>query len=140
MDLPKIIAGEKHSDARGNVFFNNHFDASVIKRMYIIENQETDFIRGWTGHKIERRWFSVVQGSFTIKLMKIDNWENPSKSLKPIDFRLTSDRLDILYMPKGYVGSIQSKEKNSKLLVMVDHIFGEVNDDYRFPIGYFEKN
>lgn len=139
MNSPQIFAGEKYSDERGNLFFNNTFDASLVKRIYIIENNETYFIRGWIGHKIEQRWFSAVQGSFTVKLIKVDNWKNPSKSLETKEFELTSDKLDILHMPKGYLSSIQSKEIGSKLLVMVDHYFGELQDDYRFPSEYFEK-
>jgi hypothetical protein len=31
--------------ARGSLLYNNDFDASVIKRIYFIENSTTDFIR-----------------------------------------------------------------------------------------------
>lgn len=77
--IPKIIKGENHNDSRGILFYNNDFDASAIKRLYVIDNHKTNFIRAWQGHKIEQRWFSVMQGSFKIKLTKIDNWEHPFK-------------------------------------------------------------
>ncbi|OJX29625.1 MAG: sugar epimerase [Chryseobacterium sp. 36-9] len=139
MDLPQIIEGGRYSDERGNLFFNNNFDASVIRRIYIIENNDLDFVRGWTGHKIEQRWFSVVKGSFIIKLIQPDDWESPSNTLKIMEFEITSDRLDILHMPQGFASAIQAKEKDSKLLVMVDHALGEVNDEHRFPADYFKK-
>jgi dTDP-4-dehydrorhamnose 3,5-epimerase-like enzyme len=101
--MPNIIEGKKYSDERGNLFFNNDFDASQVKRIYCIENTETGFIRGWTGHKIEQRWFSAMQGSFIIRLIKIDDWETPSKNCEIETFELSSDTLDILHMPKGYV-------------------------------------
>lgn len=136
--IPKLIKGDYHSDSRGRLFFNNDFDASAIKRIYIIENQNTDFIRAWQGHKIEQRWFSAVQGSFKIRLIAIDNFEYPSKDLKVFEYILKSEKLYILYIPKGFVSSIQSLEKGSKLLVLSDFLMGEVNDEYRFESDYFE--
>ena len=135
--IPKIIDGKCHSDHRGLVFYNNDFDASIIKRIYIIENHTTDFIRGWQGHKIEQRWFSVVSGSFKVQLIEIDNWEVPSKDLIVTDFILSAQKLDILHVPQGYVSSIQSLDEGSKLLVMANYMLGEIQDEYRFDIDYF---
>lgn len=136
---PKIINGQSHSDSRGALFYNNDFDASEIKRVYVIENATIDFIRAWQGHKIEQRWFSAIQGSFKIQLVAIDNWDNPSKDLTPTEYILESDQLDILQVPKGYASSIQSLEQGSKLLVMSNYFLGEIQDDYRFAANYFEK-
>lgn len=107
--------------------------------MYCIENADANFVRGWTGHQIEQRWFSALQGSFIIKLIKIDNWETPSNSSEILNFELSSENLNVLHVPKGYVSAIQSKEKGARLLVMADYLLGEINDDYRFPIDYFEN-
>jgi hypothetical protein len=135
---PTIIKGNSHTDSRGTLFFNNDFDVSAIKRFYIIENQNTDFIRAWQGHKIEQRWFSAVQGSFSIKLICIDNWEKPSKMCNPFCFVLQEKKMDILHIPKGYESSVQSLEKGSKLLVMSDYLMGEIQDELRFDSEYFE--
>jgi len=134
----KIIKGDCHSDSRGTLFFNNDFDASAIKRFYIIENQNAYFIRAWQGHQIEQRWFSAVQGSFKIRLIAVDNWEFPSKDLKAVEYILKSEKQDILHVPKGFVSSIQSLEEGSKLLVLSDYLMGEINDEYRFEADYFE--
>ncbi|MFP3592573.1 WxcM-like domain-containing protein [Chryseobacterium sp. SIMBA_038] len=139
MEIAKMIKGGKYSDERGNLFFNNDFDASEIKRIYYIENTDSEFVRGWTGHQIEQRWFSAMQGSFDIKLIKIDNWETPSKELEILQFRLNSDKLDIIHIPKGYVTAIQATKNGSKLLVMADYSLEEIVDNYRFPLDYFEK-
>jgi len=138
MEKPGIIKGGKYSDDRGNLFFNNDFNASEVKRIYYIENTDTEFVRGWTGHKIEQRWFSALQGSFTIRFVKIDNWETPSKDVEVLKFQLNSDNFNVLHMPKGYASAIQSNEKNSRLLVMADYLLGEIADDYRFSIDYFK--
>ena len=36
--IPKIISGKSQTDTRGTLFFNNDFDASALKRIYVIEN------------------------------------------------------------------------------------------------------
>ena len=71
MKLPEIIEGAVYSGYRGNLSYNNSFNLSEIKRIYCIENTQTDFIRGWTGHKIEQRWFTPVWGSFKIRLIQL---------------------------------------------------------------------
>ncbi|WP_278381271.1 WxcM-like domain-containing protein [Chryseobacterium arthrosphaerae] len=139
MNTPEFIEGGKYSDVRGNLFFNNEFNTSEIKRIYCIENTETDFIRGWTGHKIEQRWFSAVLGSFTIKLVKINDWEAPSRELEILQYELNAEKLDVLHIPSGYASAIQANEKGAKLLVMANYSLGEIDDDYRFPIDYFEN-
>lgn len=136
--IPKIISGGCHKDARGSLYFNNDFDASAVKRIYVIENINTEFVRAWRGHQIEERWFSAVQGSFIIELIAIDNWDSPSKNLARVQFILKSDTLGVLHIPRGYVSSIQSNEEGSKLLVMANYSMGELDDEYRFDVDYFE--
>ena len=123
---PNIIKGNIHSDDRGFLYYNNDFNANAIKRIYIIENKSTEFIRGWQGHQIEQRWFSAILGKFKVELIQIDNWEKPSKDLKINSFVIDAERLDVIHVPQGYVSSIQSLEPNSKLLVMADYLFGEI--------------
>lgn len=137
--MPKLIKGNSHNDSRGTIFFNNNFDASDVKRIYLIENHSTNFVRGWQGHKIEQRWFTVLSGSFKIELIAIDNWSSPSKDLDILTFVIGEKKLDILHVPKGFISRIQSLEENSKLLVMGDYLLGEIQDEYRFEVNYFLK-
>lgn len=89
--IPEITKGNSHTDSRGALFYNNDFDITAIKRMYVIENESTDFIRAWQGHKIEQRWFSVMKGSFRIQLIEIDNWDSPSKELDRFSFIVNAE-------------------------------------------------
>lgn len=136
---PTLISGNYHQDQRGQLFYNNDFDASSIKRIYVIENHSVDFIRSWQGHKIEQRWFNAVQGRFKIQLIAIDNWEKPSETQSRLNYILESVTLDVLHIPAGYVSSIQALEEKSKLVVMSDYHLGEINDEYRYPTDYFTK-
>lgn len=135
---PSFINGNNHQDNRGNLKYNNNFNLSQIKRMYVIENANIHLKRGWQGHKIEQRWFSAVAGKFKIMLLKVDNWENPSVNLELITFEINSVNLDVLHIPAGYITCIQAKEENSKLVVMADYVLGEVNDEYKFSLEQFE--
>ena len=137
MQQPKIIKGNSLSDIRGTINFNNSFDASEIKLIYIIKNTSIDFLRGWQGHQIEQRWFSALHGSFCIKLIKIDNWELPSKNLECLELSICNKTLDVLYVPNGYVSCIKAMEKDSKLLVMANYLIGEIEDEYSYDFNYF---
>jgi len=136
---PILIKGGQHTDNRGQIRFNNDFDLTEVKRIYTIENRSTETIRAWQGHKIEQRWFSAVSGSFKIKLIKIDNWENPSKNLEKLTFVINAEKLEVLHVPQGYVSSIQALEEGSKLLVMANYLLGAIKDEYRFEVDYFKK-
>lgn len=134
---PAVIKGNRHQDERGTIRFNNDFNFAGIKRMYTIQNVDTEFIRAWQGHQTEQRFFSAVTGSFKIKLIEIDRWVKPSKVLPVLDFHLEAESLDILHIPPGFISSIQAAEQNSTLLVFADYPLGEIQDEYRFPPDYF---
>lgn len=134
-----LLKGAKHRDQRGIITYNNDFDASQIKRIYTIENASLDFIRGWQGHKIEQRWFACMKGKFEIRVIKVDDFENPSKDLAQNKYELTTDSLDFLHVPSGCITAIQALEEDSKLLVLGDYLLGEIQDEYRFELDKFNQ-
>jgi len=138
MEKPYIIKGGQYIDNRGQICFNNDFDLTKVKRVYTIENKSVDIIRGWQGHRVEKRWFSAISGAFMIELIEVDNWESPSKNNHRHQFELNADKMDVLCVPEGFISKIQAVEPNSKLLVMADYLIGEVKDEYRYALDYFE--
>ncbi|MHA7608230.1 WxcM-like domain-containing protein [Elizabethkingia meningoseptica] len=132
-----INKGNRYIDDRGIITYNNEFDASQIKRIYTIENNSIDFIRGWQGHAIEQRWFACMNGRFSIAVIKVDDFDNPSKELEPTFFELNAESLDYLHIERGCITAIKALEPRSKLLVMADYALGEIKDEYRFPLEYF---
>ena len=138
MKSPSLIKGSSFTDSRGTLYYNNTFDSSAIKRIYIIQNSSTEVFRGWQGHKIEQRWFSSVQGEFEIDLIEVDNWETPSRGLQSVKYNLGSDKMNVLHVPPGYVSSIRSKESASKLLAMSNYGIEEIKDEYRYENEYFK--
>ena len=137
--FPQIIKGKSRADDRGVLQFNNDFDALGVKRIYTIQNRDTEFVRGWQGHKIEQRWFSAIQGSFKIVLIAIDDWITPSPDLQQYHFVLEAKKMDVLHVPSGFVSSIQALEESSKLMLLSDYLLGEISDEYRYDINYFKK-
>ncbi|TXF77562.1 WxcM-like domain-containing protein [Chryseobacterium sp.] len=134
---PQLIKGNVFTDHRGSVLYNNHFDATPVKRIYLIENESTEFVRAWQGHKIEQKWMVSVSGRFLISLVRINDWENPDPTTEVTEFIACSNQLNVIHIPAGFANSIQALDDHSRLLVMADHLLGEVEDEYRFDPGYF---
>lgn len=135
-----LLEGKKYQDERGIITYNNDFDTSQIKRIYTIENQSTEFVRGWQGHKIEQRWFACMKGSFEISVIEVDDFTQPSKNLTIQTYLLTDEVLTYLHIPAGCITAIRSKSEKSKLLVLADYGLGEIADEYRFDLKCFNGN
>ena len=130
---PYIIKGGNYTDERGGLEFYNDFDMSQIKRVYFTTHFDTEVVRAWQGHTIESRWFRCVNGGFNVKLVEIDNWENPSNDLKVFEYELTAEKQEILYIPNGYVNGFKALKADSKLMIMSNYGFNEIeNDQIRF--------
>ena len=137
---PYIIKGGNYTDERGGLEFYNDFDMSQIKRVYFTTHFDTEVIRAWQGHTIESRWFCSVKGSFQVKLIEIDNWKNPSDELKVLEYKLTTEKQEILYIPNGFVNGFKALEVNSKLMIMSNYKLNEIeNDQIRFDKNKWAK-
>lgn len=133
-----IIGGGKHTDDRGTLYFVNDFDMTQVKRMYMICHNDIYTKRAWRGHRLEKRWFYVVEGGFEITLVKIDQWEVPNPDLKLESFLLNADMPQVLYMPMGYASGFKATVPDSKILVYADaDIAHAKDDDYQYPADYF---
>ena len=133
-----VIQGGIASDHRGSIRFVNDFDMSEVKRFYIIQNADTELIRGWRAHRIEQRWFYVLSGSFVLDTVLIDNWEVASPELPIERSVLNAEDRQLIHVPAGYGTAFQAVEKGSELLVFADHgIAHAPMDDYTWPQDYF---
>ncbi len=128
-----LIQGAQHLDERGTLSFFNYFDMAPVKRLYVIEHPDTIIVRAWQAHKMEQKWFYVVEGSFKIVVLKLDNWEKPSKNLPVQEFILDSGMNRILHIPGGYANGFKALEAHSKLIVFSDFSIEDAGkDDFRF--------
>jgi dTDP-4-dehydrorhamnose 3,5-epimerase len=135
----QIIEGGFHKDERGTIKFINNFDFKDVRRMYMIAPADTLTIRAWQGHKKENKYFMVTHGSFTIGLVKIDNWETPSKTLMPTYYALSADNPCVLCVPGGYANGLKANSLNAQLMVFSSSSLEDAKDDeFRFDSDYWE--
>jgi dTDP-4-dehydrorhamnose 3,5-epimerase-like enzyme len=133
-----ITEGGLFSDTRGTVSFVNDFNLAPVKRFYLISHPNTDIVRAWQGHKIERKWFYCIQGSFEVKVVKIDDWVHPSKELIIQSYVLTANKSQVLTVTEGCATGIRALEIDASLMVFSDKTLDEAkNDDYRFDKNYW---
>ena len=125
----RLIQGNSYIDDRGKLDYFNDFNMSPIKRVYFTTHFNLDVVRAWQGHTVESRWFICVSGSFNVKLIKIDNWEAPSNLLPVENYVLNSEKKQVLYIPNGYVNGFRALKTDSKLMIMSNYNFNEIEDD-----------
>jgi len=136
----KIIVGGEFNDTRGTIFFVNDFDMKEVKRFYAIEHPNTKIVRAWQGHKIEKKWFYCIKGSFEVALIKIDDWSDPSTDLKCEEFVLKGAESEVLFIPGGYVNGFRALNNNSKMIIFSDKSIGDSEaDDFRFDKNLWKK-
>ena len=129
----KIIDGEIFRDQRGQISSLNAFRFPGVERFYFIHHPDTSVIRGWHGHQHEKKWFYCVKGAFTIGLVEIDNWENPSPDLKAQKYHLTEQESRIICVPEGYANCIKASIAGSILLVFSGKTLPEAySDSWRY--------
>lgn len=132
------IPGGIAEDHRGSIRFVNDFDMTAVKRFYIIENKDTETVRGWRAHRTEQRWFYVLDGSFSLKTVQIDDWERPSPNLPINEKILRKADQQVIHVPVGYGTAFQALEPGSRLLVFADYgIDHAKEDDYTWAADYF---
>lgn len=129
MNKPEILEGGIYSDERGELIYNNNFDLSVVKRMYIIKHTDTAVIRAWQGHKQERKFFKCIRGSFVVAWKKIDDFENPNTSMDAEFLVLKESENIVISIPSGYANGLKAMLPGSEIMVFSDHALGASLDD-----------
>lgn len=139
LEAVQLIEGGIHRDQRGALKFINSFDLNDIRRMYIIEPSDTNTIRAWQGHKLERKYFYASKGKFTIGLVQIIDWDNPNEETKPEFFELDAERPMILCIPGGYANGIKAQVSGSQLTVFSSSTLEEASkDEFKFSVDFWQ--
>ena len=128
-----VVEGEIFVDERGNINSLNNFTFQDVHRIYFIHHHDKSIIRGWHGHRYEKKWFYCVKGEFVLGLVKPDNWKKPSLDLKPEVFNLSENQSRIICVPEGYANCLKALTNNSILLVLSGKRLPEAyNDSWRY--------
>lgn len=129
----KVIQGEIFDDYRGRICSLNEFHFDGVRRCYVIHHPDETVVRAWHAHQNERKWFYCVKGSFTLALVKIDDWNNPSENLQAKIFQLSEGDSKIICVPAGYANGIKAQSPNSVMEVFSDKILSEaLLDSWRY--------
>jgi dTDP-4-dehydrorhamnose 3,5-epimerase len=127
--IPKLLKGGIYSDERGELIYNNSFDLSEIKRMYIIRHTDISVVRAWQGHQQEQKYFKCIKGSFVVAWKKINDFSNPTDNNKAEFTILKESENNVLSIPPGYANGLKALETDSEIMVFSDHKLGESLDD-----------
>ena len=129
----KIIEGEIFRDHRGQISSLNEFHFDGVRRTYIIHHPDASVVRGWHAHQHERKWFYCIKGSFTLALVEIDDWVNPSRELEAQIFELSEQRSRLVCVPAGYANCLKAKTNGAVMLVLSDKTLDEaLGDSWRY--------
>ena len=129
----KIIQGEVFRDERGQISSLNEFHFEGVKRTYIIHHPDASVVRGWHAHQHERKWFYCIKGRFSVALVKVDNWDAPSKDLTAEVFHLDENASKIVCVPAGYANCLKAMEDGAIMQVFSDKTLQEaLGDSWRY--------
>lgn len=129
----KVIQGEVFRDERGQISSLNEFHFEGVKRTYIIHHPDASVVRGWHAHQHERKWFYCIKGRFSVALVKVDDWNNPSPNLKAEVFHLDENDSKIVCVPAGYANCLKAQEDGAIMQVFSDKILQEaLGDSWRY--------
>lgn len=134
----KIIEGGLSIDDRGVVRYVNDFNFRRVKRFYMVENNLVDLVRGWHGHKQESKYVFVTSGIALIGVVKIDNWDKPSKDLEVRKFILVAGRPKILCIRPGCANAFKSLKKDTRVIFFSSSTLEESEaDSFNFSPDYW---
>ena len=135
----KEIKGAVHVDDRGEVGFVNDFDFDGVKRFYTIRNHRVGFVRAWHAHKREAKYVTVLGGSALVGVVKIDDWEKPSKDAVVSKFVLSARKPSVLAIPPGHANGMITLSKGAIITVFSTSTLDEsLNDDIRYNSRYWD--
>lgn len=136
---PKLIEGGLAVDDRGQVSFINDFHFEGVKRFYMIANHTQGFVRAWHAHKKEAKYVMAVKGAFILGAVKVDDWDNPSKSLEVNRFVLSDKKPSVLYIPAGYANGLMSLTDDAQLMIFsTSSVEESLGDDFRYDSRWWD--
>lgn len=134
-ESPCLISGAQHVDARGSVSFVNGFDFKGVDRFYWIRADKENVQRGWVGHRREQKWFTVVQGSVLVAVVRPDDWERPGPQLPVSRYLMSATQPQVLHVPPGLATASVHLDQDSVLMVFSSGKIEDCKtDDFRFPL------
>ena len=138
LEKPIIFERGVSEDHRGSLEYYNNLSLDEFKRFYIVRNPKKGTVRAWHGHKVESKLIKVLQGIFIVCLIKIDNWEKPSKNIEILEYEFNNDSV-LIYVPPGYANRAMNVASDSEIMYFSNLSLEEsAKDDIRFKSNYWD--
>ena len=132
-EAPYLIQGDHYEDERGKLSFINQFDLKGFRRFYVVTHPDSRVVRAWQGHKQETKCFICLSGAFEIRVVEVNDWDNPPADLKVLEYHLDERDMKALVIPGGFANGFKARNPDSRLLVFSDKTLEESKlDNYRF--------
>lgn len=136
---PRLIEGGLAIDDRGALAFVNEFSFEAVKRFYIASNHRSGFVRAWHGHRREAKYVLALGGAALVAAVRIDDWQNPGRSLPVQRYVLSEQQPALLYIPPGYANGFMSLKAETKLLFLSTATLEQSRgDDFRYDARYWD--
>jgi dTDP-4-dehydrorhamnose 3,5-epimerase len=136
--VPVLLEGGCHVDARGSLSFVNGFDFHGVDRFYWVQPAQAGVLRGWVGHRREHKWFTVVSGEVLVAVVQPDDWQSPRRDLAVSRYVLSGARPQVLHVPPGHAtGSVNLAAGAILMIFSSGRIEDAKSDDYRFPVDHW---
>jgi len=133
MNGVSVIEGEIFEDRRGRISSLNAFRFPGVERVYFINHPDPSVIRGWHGHRFEKKWFYCVKGEFTLAVVRIDKWDSPGIKLVPEVFTLSDRQSRIVCVPEGYANCLKAEMPDSTMMVFSGKVLEDaLADSWRY--------
>ena len=137
--VPQLIEGDLAGDDRGAVGFVNAFDFAGVKRFYTVTNHRTGFVRAWHAHQREAKYVTVLRGAAIVGVVKIDDWQNPSRDSKVYRYVLSGHNPSVVYIPAGYANGFMSLTEDALLVFFSTATVEESRgDDFRYDARHWD--
>jgi dTDP-4-dehydrorhamnose 3,5-epimerase len=136
---PQLIEGGLGVDDRGSVAFVNGFDFAGVRRFYVVANHKDGFVRAWHAHRREAKYVSVIAGAAVVAAVKIDDWQEPSRSAEVHRYVLSAARPAVLFIPPGYANGFMSLTPDTRVAFFSTSTVEESReDDVRYDARYWD--
>ena len=137
-EKPIIFEKGESEDHRGSLEYYNDLALDEFKRFYKVRNPKRGTVRAWHGHKVESKLIKVVNGIFIVCLIKVDNWEKPSKNIEILEYEFDSNS-GLIYVPPGYANGAMNVTNDSEIMYFSNLSLEEsTKDDIRFESNYWD--
>lgn len=138
-ERPRIIEGGLYVDNRGSLAFFNEFAFPGVERFYIIRPDRPHAVRGWIGHQRDQKWFTAVEGTIAVAVVRPDDWQSPDVHAPVSKFVLAATKPQILTVPPGHATAIIGISPQSALMVFSTGTIDQApSDSYRFSPAFWK--